>query len=67
MALSDRCAAAQMSCLLVCRGMAGMCGLTVRAGRDMGAIGAEHARKAEVGQLADVAARVFLRGLGALD
>lgn len=41
--------------------------LTVRAGRDMGPIGAKHTRQAEVGQLTDVAARVLLGGLHALD
>ena len=48
-------------------GMAGEVALTVRAGGDVGAVGAEDACQAKVGQLADVAARVLLRGLGALD
>ena len=51
----------------LCYMTAGVCALTVRARRDVGAIGAEDTRKAEVGQLADVAARVLLCGLGALD
>lgn len=42
-------------------------GPTMSAGRHMGAIGAQDARQAKVCKLADIAARVLLRRLHALD
>ena len=43
------------------------CARSMSAGRHVRAVGAEHARQAEVGQLAHKAARVLCRRLAALD